>query len=271
MVLPSSGTISLLQIMAEFEGLLPAKLSDYYSDAPAAFTAGVPGVPAKGVSLSVSGLYSKAKPAVDVIASTPGLIGYYDGESWDAVAKRWNDKSGAGNHVTETTGTGIVASAAGGTNGLMALAGNTGDGLRFPVGVLPATYTLFHVARYTSTTATARKRIFDGVDPNWLSGFWEGRTGCAYHNNWMTPTTYLHGNNWVLSTDRNASYRSNKVVRTTAGPGTPSYLRLSLNYGYWGNERSAWACQCIAIYNRTLTDAEVVAIESELWKRYALT
>ena len=66
-------------------------------------------------------------------------------------------------------------------------------------------YTLFHVARYADSGTSGR--VFDGNGHNWLSGFWSGRSGVAYHNGWLNSTNRWN-RNWVLSVDRKNWYRS---------------------------------------------------------------
>lgn len=196
---------------------------------------------------------------------TSGLVGYYVGDTFTA-GTQWTDLSGNGNHATTFNGTPVNTSVT--LNGYKALSGGTGDGLRWTNSILPATYTLFHVAKYNGAN---EKRIFDGVPSNWLSGFWMGLSGVAYHNNWITQSsTDLHGTNWVISTDQNSLYRSNGVNRTTASPGTPSSVQISINFGNFTGERSDWAVACVIVYNRTLSTTECQQIECWLNRKYGV-
>lgn len=197
---------------------------------------------------------------------TSGLVGLYDFDSW--TGSQWTDLSGSNNHATSTTGTISTTTISGNGSSLSidTLQGNTSAGLRFPSAILPSTYTLFHVARYTGGT---RRRIFDGVTANWLSGFWGGNAGVAFHDGWLTSQTDIHGNNWVLSTDQNSLYRSNGVQRGTGG-GTSK--QLSINYGnYVSGESSDWNVTFVAVYNRTLNSTEYGEVESWLSSRYGIT
>jgi hypothetical protein len=199
------------------------------------------------------------------IVTTSGLIGYYTADNFTGT--QWTDISGNNNHATMIRGTPVKVNTESAINNQSKLTFTTNDGIRFPTAILPSNYTMFHVARHTGTT---NNRIFDGVIQNWLSGFWMGRTGCAYHNNWITPQTYIHETNWVLSTDQNSLYRSNKINRTTASPGTPSYDNISINYGYWTGERSTCEVACVLVYNRTLSATEYHLIENELSRIYKI-
>ena len=137
--------------------------------------------------------------------------------------------------------------------------------MKFPEGILPsAAYTLFYVARYNGAV---RRRIFQGVDTNWLSGFWAGRAGNAYHGDscgWMTGNDNdIHVFDWVLGTDRSNSFRSNGEDRTT-NPECTVFDRLAINTGVYSSDTSDFAVQSVLVYNRRLTDAEVISVESWL-------
>lgn len=200
------------------------------------------------------------------IKTIGGLVGFYTGDSWYAPGNMWIDLSGMNNHVTETRGTISNPGLQHMSNSKKAISGNTSSGLRFPQPILPGTYTLFYIAKYDGGT---RQRIFNGVNQNWLSGFWGGRSGVAYHNNWVSWQNDLHGNNWVLGTDQNNLFRSNKQNRTTGGPGGPSFDRISINWGVFG-EYSDWSVACVVVYNRTLTIGEITQVENELASVYKL-
>lgn len=197
---------------------------------------------------------------------TSGLVGLYDFSSW--TGSQWQDVSGNGNHATSITGT--ISTAAVSGNGssktINCLSGGTSAGLRFPSStILPSTYTLFHVTRYTGG---ARQRIITGVNNNWLSGHWGGAAGVAYHEGWLTDQTDRHVNNWVLSTDQNSLYRSNGVTRGASG-GSAS-TQLSVNRGAHA-EYSDWNCATVIVYNRTLTAAEYGSVESWLSSLYGIS
>jgi len=182
-----------------------------------------------------------------------GLVGWYKGEAWNGSS--WPDLSGNGNHCTVTRGT---INKAGNY-----IYGGVNDGLRFPSTILPSTYTLFHVARYNGAY---RSRIFDGVAANWLSGFWSGRTGVAYHDGWLTQygTTAFPLDQILISTDQKSLYRGNGV-NLTINSVTGSAKNLSINYGHFTDERSDWAVWEVIVYNRELTLDEIGIIEIYLF------
>jgi len=199
-----------------------------------------------------------------------GLIGSYTGESWNGT--QWTDLSGAGNHVIDVSGS--IASSSNGSS-IPYVYGSYTTKMKFPSAILPSTYTLFHIAKYSGIH---QQRILSssntqGNTSNWLSGFYgfsAPTTGVAYHNNWITQSTIsLHGsNNWVLSTDQNSLYRSLTANRTIASPGTPSYTQLSVNN--YGAEVSDWTIANIQVFNKTLNASQYMLIEDSLASRYKI-
>jgi hypothetical protein len=154
--------------------------------------------------------------------------------------------------------------------------GSQSDGIQFPTSVLNSNqyYTLFHVAKYYGPfNIPVRRRIFDGTGINWLSGFWSGKTGIAYHNRWITQTsTDLHGNDWIISCDSSNFYRSYGILRGSTTGGVSS--SFSINYGsYTGmgsnsNETSHWAVAEVIVYNSVLTSTNIADVEDYLMTKY---
>lgn len=192
---------------------------------------------------------------------TSGLLAMYTGDTWSASG--WQDISGNNNHATTFTGTVAVNKSA--LNGHTYISGAAAtESITFPANILPPVYTLFHVTKYNGTT---RKRILTSTNSFWLSGHWNNMAGVAYHLNWVTPQSDSYGSNWVMSTDQNALYRSNRMDRTSGSPGSPSYAQLSIN-AY--TEVSDWACACVIVFNRTLTAAEILTMEAWIGGNYGL-
>ena len=196
-----------------------------------------------------------------------GLVGYYTGESWTGT--QWNDISGNNNHATTVSGTITTSSNVIG-NTRVYLSGTTTSRMTFPTAILPATYTMFYVAKYNNG---ARQRIFDGIAQNWLTGFWGGCSGVCWHNGWLTSSTAdIHGYDWVLGTDQNSLIRTQGILRGNTGAGTPSYAQLSIMNGFGAttSEFSDWAVASVLVYNRTLTAAEIRLVEDQLAFQYKL-
>lgn len=198
----------------------------------------------------------------DTVFITDGLVGYFTGESWTGSA--WNDISPSGNNTNVTRGTPVNNSVT--LNGFRCLSGDTTAGVRFPSGMLPSGYTLFHVARYNGT----RQRIFDAYSGNFLSGFHANKAGVAYHQAWITPQSNVHDNNWVLSVDQKDLYRSNGVQRSTTN-GVMTAVSLSINHGnFVSTESSDWVVACVIAYNRTLSSTEIQQMELYLNRKYSV-
>jgi len=224
-----------------------------------------------------------------------GLTGWFTGFSAEmnttnTQLTRWRDLSGKGNHVESGAIRSGTISRSDRTNvsiyndgtrinprvGIVPfpfLYGSTGAGLRFPTTMMndDSNYTLFHVARYYKPVggAPVRRRIFDGVTSNWLSGFHGGRSGVAYHGSWLTPQIDLHGDNWLVSTDQNNMYRSNGIDRTSLNYSGGTSIQLSINDGaHAAHQSSDWACAEVIVYSRELTSAEYLSVEAYLTAKY---
>lgn len=249
MVLGSSGQISFSQIRTEMGGTGQVAMSSYYSNG-ATGARGVTGIPYTG-AIQFSHFYGKT-----AIPVTSGLIAKYSGESWNGSTLI--DETGAIYNSVATVGT--INTGPNGLNGSKTyLYGNTSSGIRLPVGILPTTYTMFHIVRYNFG---ARQRIIDGVAGNFLSGFWNNTTGSAYHNGWITSYgTDRHLNTWVLSTDQNSYYASQQINRTTASGGTSQ--QIGINYGS-STEKSDWVFACLLVYNTTLSAGDILLMENYL-------
>ena len=152
------------------------------------------------------------------------------------------------------------------------LYGPTSASITWPTGILPSTYSMFHLAKYQKVSQGNNKRILQGLTTNWLSGFWNGLSGVAYHNGWITQSaSSAHGTNWVLSTDQNSLYRSLGRTRGTTGAGTPSYDTIALNAGNSPTETTDFTFQALMVYNRTLSSTEYLMVEDYLANRFKLT
>jgi hypothetical protein len=208
-----------------------------------------------------------------------GLTGWYDANSFNTSTQTWVDLSGNGNDANRTRGT--VYKNETGLNGRPIIYGGTGDGgIEFPsaaMGGAPTTYTIFTVAKYGSdqNTSGTRGRIFNGWNNsdqgnNWLTGFWNGVAGVAYHGTFITETSDIHGYNWVLGTSQHSMYRSNGTDRTksnTAGVDGPSYFFINSAI-----ESTTWSVAEVIFYKGTnLTPEEYTKVEEYLNGKYNIT
>jgi hypothetical protein len=132
--------------------------------------------------------------------------------------------------------------------------------------MLPNTYTLFHVARFTP--GGLMDRIFTSFSMatcNWASGFQAGSAYEAYHNAFMTSNGFST-NQWLLSSDQWPLYRGQGIDRTTAAPGAWCAPQLSINH----EAASDFQVAAILVYNYAMSAPEMEAIERWLVTRYAL-
>lgn len=258
MPLPSSGEISFNQINAEMNGGAAGQISiNDFRSSGSTKARGVTGIPTSG---QISFADFRGKEAIPVVS---GLVAKYTGESWNGSTLV--DETGSGYNTNANKG-GTISTNTSANNGLIYIAGGTNAGLQFPTGILPSTYTILFLTRYTS--GSNRGRIMDGITNNWLSGHWGSSSSSAYHEGWVHyPPGDLHNNTWVLSTDQINLYRSNGRERGTSG-GTQS-TRLSLNYGqHTGGEASDWAFYCLFVYDRALSLNEILLMENYINSRY---
>jgi hypothetical protein len=208
--------------------------------------------------------YSLRAPPV-----TFGLVGYYTAESYDVATNTWFDLSSAGNHVALTAATLAVTNKTSSSPAF--LSGSTETQIMFPyVPPSPDSYTFFHVARYRPS-GSSTQLIFQGCTLDFISGFYAGAVGVAWHKEWVTlQYSNISDFEWVTSSDRCTNYRANGIDRSLSSQiaaRNGSLFQgdqLCVNMGPYSDGRlSAFDVQVVVQYNRTLSDAEVVQIE--LW------
>lgn len=197
----------------------------------------------------------------DVVSTTKGLVGWWDGPSYDATTRVWKDKSDTKNDVTTISGVLSVSK-----NG-EEVQGDKDTALLFPEMDLDD-FTLFHVTKYNGPT---RARIFttkSGSGQNIFIGHHAGKSGVYHADGWMTKTVNLHGDDWVLSVATPSMYRSNGAARMGYynEPDTPIPEQLTING--WEGEESDWSVKEIILYNRTLKPEEYMALEKHLMTKH---
>lgn len=206
-----------------------------------------------------------ATPAADDVIKVEGLIGWWDGPSYDETSRTWKDKSSVGNNITEITG--LLKKSKNGEE----VQGDTDSVVAFPEELMEDDeYTFISVAKYNGA---AKGRIFTtdtGSGENFVLGFHGGKAG-VYHTpgGWRTQLGDRHGDKWVLSTTQPNLYRSNGALRTAfrrEDVEGPVPTRLTIN-GLTG-EKSDWAVKEMILYNRNLTPGEYLAIEKTLADKY---
>ena len=205
---------------------------------------------------------------------TSGLQAWMDGDTWSSSNNRWEDKSGNNNHSSNTVGTVTKATWNGGdgaTGTFPYIYGNTNAGVRITNGWNNNNdYTFFHVTRYNGGS---RNRIWQGLSGNWLSAHWAGRRGVFYHNGWLNSGNQGTTTDWIQATDSRQLCRYNRGTGRYTGGGNFSPNGVAINNAGSGgccnaNERSDWATAEIILYNRTLSESEMILIENYLYNKY---
>lgn len=253
-------------IVAYYMGYLDKYINPEEPPPPLTPPAVITPSPAPTVSPATAAAPTAAAPPVDTGGVFPsdiqGLSGRYTAQSFNDQGNSWADLSPMQNHIVDVKGNLKKTEDY--------VYGSTSVGLKFPIEVfgLDNAYTMFYVARYNGST---KKRIFDGTNNNWLSGFWAGRTGVAHHKGWLTQSsTAVHGPHaWVIATDAPNKYRTYGEDRVTDQSVYNSTSQITVNMGAnYEGESSDWAIKEVIFYNRLLNLSEIERVESYLIKTY---
>jgi hypothetical protein len=237
--------------------------------------------------------FPQSASAVD-IPVTSGMLSNFTAANFNATSKIWTNSAAGGSDNATATGApsvvSISANAFGNTKAFQAVQGIRTDSIDFGNAALPATYTLFTIARYNPSNPTdyaagdynnssGRNRIFSSKSGNWLSGFWAGYSGVAYHEGWKTSSNVdTHQNNWVLSSDVSAPTYRSTVYNSYSSKGTSvstTNTADSVAHGMIINggaltETSNFQVAAVISYNRILTVAEIKKMEAYLADVYGI-
>lgn len=212
---------------------------------------------------------------------TSNLIFHADAANMTFDTARWyNMGSGASaaSYVNGLTGTGMSLTEEGGSgpNNRAVFNGTTGTVWNPSTGVsmTPGSYTLFAVNGYAASSPT-EKRILQSEGHNWLSGFWDGRAGVAFHGAWVTSGSNrqdYHGTDMFYMTDQQDLFRSNGNDRHNASgtTGAGSTINLRINAGQFSAEKSDFRMSELILYSAELTSAQINQVESYLATKYGM-
>jgi hypothetical protein len=203
---------------------------------------------------------------------TTGLVGAYIGESYGINATNvWSDISGSGNDAMTSN----VNATAGGLNGLDFVYGDPNSTVTWPTNFLTSTYTMFHLGRYSPSGGSKSRILASASGYNWLSGHWDGKSGVAYHDGWVTGSSEWtsvegasggDGTTWLLSTDQNDLYRANGItLGTGGGAGPPSVMAINQE-----NENSDWQMAFMLVFDNYLSDTDYKAVEAWIASKYGI-
>lgn len=198
-------------------------------------------------------------PVIPSISTQPKNI--YIPSTFDDVNNIWEDYMG-NNNTSAVSGNPVKITGQNPANGSTKITeyvqGGTGDGLTFGHTVCSSGYTGFHVSRYNGT----EQRIWASTSGNWLSGFWNGDAGVAYHEGWLT-TGDKAGTKWLISVDKYnhyGYYHSTGSGTATGGTNT--------NSGSWGinvhGETSAWQVYGFWYYDTDLSTSDMDIVRATI-------
>ena len=213
-------------------------------------------------------------PAKPADPPAHGMVAWFKSENAGSV---W--PSSVGNvegYSIKNTVHRVVAAGYGADRPVTYIKGNHLSSFRFGQAgeVLKPTFTICSVTRYTGGQ---RKRILQSDQTNWLHGHWDGSSGVAFYQNWLTPhEKNLATYDWVVLCGCNGA--STKVYELQGSPGEPvsiairsgleqpSDSTLFVNAGHQ-EELSDYAVMEVITWDRALSDDEMKASVNYLkWK-----
>lgn len=213
-----------------------------------------------------------ATAALPSLPVTAGLIGWYAGSSFDAASGAWRDLSAAAAHAQVQSGSASVVqdNAANFLKWQSVVVGSTTTAIAFPATVLPASYTLCHVARFTSS---ARAGIFSSsTERGWFSGFYQGAVASSlYLGSASSNPGGTANNGWQLICEQPMMLRASGIqlwgqVGAAAAGARPVPMGINAN----PSAVSDFAVAAVVAYNRLLSTAEVLQLEEYLASSYGL-
>ena len=195
---------------------------------------------------------------------TSGLSARYTNSSWTGLY--WLDASGNGKHAA-AGGSGhsrVCKAGNGAVNSVCAVQGSTLSSVTMPAGGVPSTFTMCSVSRYTGGSSG---RIINGA-LNFIHGHWGGRAGVAHYNQWLTAYStpvFITPTNWLVMCGQNAApnlVTANGVsVATSASSAIMTQVGINAVGAYGGGGSvSDWAVLELSIWNRSLSAAEIKAV-----------
>lgn len=211
-----------------------------------------------------SSFFKSKELVLPPIPITNGLVGYYDASSFKNGV--WYDLSPLNNNATKLNGSFTVNNSF--------VTGTSLSSILFPKQILPANYTLFNISKYNINSTISKTNnlgnILSGYKTNWFSGFSKGLSGVSGRN---TPITQMalsaFDDKWVFSTDTNTTYRANGTNYTTNKNDTTTTTQLSINLNNDIATKSDFSIGCIIVFNRILSDSEIMSVENWLSLTYS--
>ena len=132
------------------------------------------------------------------------------------------------------------------------------------------THTVFSVCKYVELGT--QRAILQGYDVSALFGFWNGYSGSAVYENWITANNIDNfQDDYVISSQQQGLYRGNKQDLTTVPTNiADATTRLSINQGKYSAYTSDFGCAEIIVVNEELSLDEIECIEDYLNDKYKI-
>lgn len=197
-------------------------------------------------------------PAVVDISGVDGLTGRYTAESYSTSQKLWKDESGK-THDFRVTGNLNVS------DDKLYVYGGASEKFTLPDELFDRQYTLFVVSKYNGE---AKRRIMTSSEGGWFSGHNSGKSGVAYHDNWLTQDSDMFGDDWVISVDQRNLYRANG--RRLSGYGLDESFPRDMGVNIAEGQESDYAICEIMVYDRELSHEDILKIEKYLMEKYSV-
>lgn len=200
---------------------------------------------------------------------TNGLVLAWDAanpKSYPGSGTTIYDLSGNGNNGTLYNGVGFSTN----YKGVLTFDG-TNDYIYSGINMASTNYTVIGASRYTGST---RGRIIAGGN-NWLLGNWAGNSDVHYAEGWVRYPGTVNDTTWRIQAGTgniagdDYKYLINGVLIAQNGGGSQGPNGISLGSGGGGSyEFSQAEVSFLLIYNRVLTDAEILQTSTAFQQRF---
>ena len=192
-------------------------------------------------------------------------------KSYPGSGNTWTDLSGNGNNATlvnptyNSTTKAIFFSNT--TPGTMSISS---------INLSSTNHTIMYLSRQTQSGT--QLRVLSGISNNWLLGYWNGYSSQYYAEGWVAgPGSTLAETAWSMYTgtgDLNADqwtfWKNNTKIVGNSSNGVAGPNGLGINTGAAGAEKSDCEVSLILVYNRVLTDSEIMQNFNASRGRYSL-
>lgn len=200
---------------------------------------------------------------------TNGLVLAWDAanpKSYPGSGTTIYDLSGNGNHGTLYNGVGFSTN----YKGILTFDG-TNDYVWNGLNMSATNYTVIGASRYTGST---RGRIIAGGN-NWLLGNWSGNSDVHYAEGWVRYPGTVNDTTWRIQAGTgniagdDYKYLINGVLIAQNGGGSQGPNGISIGSGGGGGyEFSNAEFSFLLVYNRVLTDAEILQTSNAFQQRF---